>query len=58
MFVCFEDSTFFEEANNEDDKWNKAMDTELEEIEKNNTWDLTYLPKGAKKIGVKWVYKT
>jgi len=34
------------------------MDQEIEAIEKNNTWDLIYLPSGAKKIGLKWVYKT
>lgn len=34
------------------------METELESIEKNGTWFLTELPKGAKKKGVKWVYKT
>ena len=25
---------------------------------RNGTWELTDLPKGGKKIGVKWVYKT
>ena len=25
---------------------------------KNNTWELTDLPKGGKSIRVKWVYKT
>ncbi|KAK9931774.1 hypothetical protein M0R45_019038 [Rubus argutus] len=34
------------------------MDSEIESIEKNGTWILTDLPAGAKKIGVKWVYKT
>lgn len=34
------------------------MDLELEAIERNGTWELTTLPIGAKKIGVKWVYKT
>ena len=34
------------------------MDLEIEAIEKNETWQLTTLPKGAKKIGVKWVFKT
>lgn len=34
------------------------MDVEMRSIEKNNTWDLMEFPKGAKKIGVKWVYKT
>ena len=34
------------------------MDREIQAIEKNNTWELTDFPTGAKKIGVKWVYKT
>jgi hypothetical protein len=38
--------------------WRKAMDLEIESIEKNNTWELTTLPEGVKAIGVKWVYKT
>ncbi|CAJ2658399.1 unnamed protein product [Trifolium pratense] len=38
--------------------WKQAMDQEIESIEKNNTWELVDLPKGIKKIGVKWVYKT
>lgn len=38
--------------------WRRAMDAEIESIEKKKTWRLTSLPHGAKKIGVKWVYKT
>ena len=38
--------------------WRLAMDREINSIEKNNTWTLTELPAGVKKIGVKWVYKT
>lgn len=34
------------------------MESELESIEKNNTWSLTVLPIRAKKIGVKWIFKT
>ena len=34
------------------------MDAEIEVIERNNTWELTKLPKGQKIIGVKWIYKT
>ncbi|RDX61966.1 hypothetical protein CR513_59753, partial [Mucuna pruriens] len=34
------------------------MDVEIKDIEKNGTWQLTSLPIGAKKVGVKWVYKT
>jgi hypothetical protein len=41
-----------------DEKWREAMDLEMGSIEKNGTWFLTELPKGAKRIGVKWVYKT
>jgi len=36
----------------------EAMDQEIKAIENNGTWELTKLPKGAKKIGVKWVFKT
>jgi hypothetical protein len=31
---------------------------EIKAIEKNETWELTTLPEGAKKIGFKWVFKT
>ena len=34
------------------------MDMEIQAIEKNNTWELIDFPIRAKKIGVKWVYKT
>jgi len=34
-----------------------AMNEEIGAIERNNTWELTDLPKGARPIGVKWVYK-
>ncbi|KAM7520343.1 hypothetical protein LguiB_019305 [Lonicera macranthoides] len=58
-FVLFADCdpVAFEEAVKES-KWQKAMNAEIEAIEKNKTWELTELPKGQKAIGVKWVYKT
>jgi hypothetical protein len=34
------------------------MNSEIEAIERNNTWELTELPIGSRVIGVKWVYKT
>nr|GEW90532.1 ribonuclease H-like domain, reverse transcriptase, RNA-dependent DNA polymerase [Tanacetum cinerariifolium] len=34
------------------------MKVELDSINKNNTWELTTLPKGHKAIGLKWVFKT
>jgi len=33
------------------------MDEEMEAINKNDTWELVDLPDGAKKVGVKWIYK-
>ncbi|KAL0432365.1 UNVERIFIED_CONTAM: Retrovirus-related Pol polyprotein from transposon TNT 1-94 [Sesamum latifolium] len=39
-------------------KWREAMNNEIAAIERNNTWELTELPKGQKAIDVKWVYKT
>nr|GEY28652.1 retrovirus-related Pol polyprotein from transposon TNT 1-94 [Tanacetum cinerariifolium] len=38
-------------------EWRQAIDEEIKLIEKNDTWELTTLPKGQKAIGVKCVYK-
>lgn len=37
--------------------WKEAMQTEIEAIEKNNTWRLEELPAGHKPIKLKWVFK-
>src|SRR5579859_5122738 len=37
-------------------KWEGAMDKEIDSIERNNTWKLCELPPGRKAIGLKWVY--
>lgn len=47
----------FEDAVN-NVKWRKAMDAEIEAIEKNDTWELTDLPAEEKTIEVKWIFKT
>lgn len=52
-----DDPIMFEEAVKHD-KWRKAMDCEIKSIEKNQTWELSDLPTGAKTIGVKWIFKT
>ncbi|KAE8666843.1 hypothetical protein F3Y22_tig00112490pilonHSYRG00048 [Hibiscus syriacus] len=59
LFCLFADCepVSFQEAVQEK-KWRDAMDEEIKAIEKNDTWELTSLPKGHKAIGVKWVYKT
>lgn len=33
------------------------MQTELNALEANNTWELTELPAGKKVVGCKWIYK-
>ncbi|KAM7499356.1 hypothetical protein LguiA_023770 [Lonicera macranthoides] len=37
-------------------KWKSAMDEEMKSLLKNDTWVLTELPAGKKKVGCKWVY--
>jgi hypothetical protein len=46
--------TYVEEAN-KDEFWNKAMDEELDQIEKNDTWELVPRPKNKNVISTKWV---
>jgi hypothetical protein len=45
----------FKEAN-KDEFWNKAMDEELDQIEKNDTWELVQRPKNKNVIDTKWVF--
>jgi hypothetical protein len=47
---------YFEEANM-DEFWNKAMDEELDQIEKTDTWELVPRPKDNNVNNTKWVYK-
>ncbi|CAL8164228.1 unnamed protein product [Prunus armeniaca] len=37
-------------------KWTEAVNTEIEALQKNNTWDDVELPKGTKLIGCRWVF--
>jgi len=57
VFSTSSDPISYDEAIKHEE-WRKAMDREIDAIEKNNTWELTNLPSEAKKIGVKWIYKT
>ncbi|KAM1689141.1 hypothetical protein EV2_037740 [Malus domestica] len=54
---CVIEPECFEEASG-DEAWRKAMSTEIEMIEKNDTWELVKRPFDKPVIGVKWVYKT
>ncbi|KAI5336252.1 hypothetical protein L3X38_015519 [Prunus dulcis] len=47
----------FAEAS-KDKAWQKAMEIEMEMIEKNETWELVDRPSDKPVIGVKWVCKT
>ena len=37
--------------------WNDACEDEIKSIVKNKTWELVDLPRGAKAIGLKWIFK-
>lgn len=56
MFATIDAIDFGEATKSE--KWRRRIDVEMEAIRKNGTWELIELPKDAKKIGVKWMYKT
>jgi hypothetical protein len=46
----------FEEANM-DELWIKAMNEELDQIDKNDTWELVPRPRNKNVIGTKWVFR-
>jgi len=54
------DPTSYEEAikSPNSSKWLTAMEDEIRSMSTNKVWDLTEIPKGAKIVGCKWVYKT
>jgi hypothetical protein len=39
------------------DDWIRVMNEELDQIEKNNTWELVPRPENKNIIGSKWVFK-
>jgi hypothetical protein len=52
-----EPKSYDEAINSPDaDHWKKAMDTEIEQLNKMGTWEEVELPEGRKAIGCKWVY--
>jgi glutathionyl-hydroquinone reductase len=46
----------FAEANKSEDM-TKAMNEELDQIEKNHTWELVPRPKDKIVVGTKWIFK-
>jgi hypothetical protein len=54
------DPTSFEEVmrSAHSSKWLEAMEGEMRSMSTNKVWDLEEIPKGAKIMSCKWVYKT
>jgi hypothetical protein len=48
-------NSFKEAIKNKD--WIEAMKDELDQIEKNQTWELVLIPKDKNVIGTKWIFK-
>ena len=59
-FQMKDDPISFEEAMSSDhlSKWFEAMEDEMKSMNVNKVWDLDIIPKGAKTVDCKWVYKT
>ena len=55
-----DDPTSFEEAMRtvNSSEWAAAMENKIKSMSANKVWDLEEIPKGAKTVGCKWVYKT
>ena len=55
---CEEPSCYKEAMLREDKlKWEKAMQSEMDSLHKNSTWELVSLPAGKRILPCKWIYK-
>ncbi|CAN1159985.1 Uncharacterized mitochondrial protein AtMg00820, partial [Linum perenne] len=59
LFLMEEDPKTYEEAMNSPEVsfWKDAIQSELDSIKSNHTWDLVDLPKGSRAKGCKWIFK-
>ena len=59
LFITDDDPRNVKEAVNSEDSdlWKKAMDEEIDSLDKNEAWKLVQLPAGRKAIGSKWIFK-
>jgi hypothetical protein len=53
------DPTWYEEVmrSSHSSKWHEAMEDEMRSMSAKQVWKLEKIPKGAKTVGCKWVYK-
>ena len=51
------DPTFFKEAmiSSDKEKWQEALNQEMESMDSNSIWTLIDLPEGVRIIGCKWI---
>ena len=58
-FMVENDPQTFKEAMStpEAPQWKEAINSEIESIMQNHTWELVDLPKGCKPLGCKWIFK-
>ncbi|KAL0551660.1 hypothetical protein IC582_010749 [Cucumis melo] len=54
--ISLVEPTSYQEAST-DPLWQKAMNDELQALEKTHIWDYVDLPPGKRLIGCKWIYK-
>ena len=59
MLTDCEESSCYQEAMLKDDKlkWERAMQSKMDSLHKNSTWELVHLPDGKRTLPCKWVYK-
>ena len=59
MSITNDDPRSVKEAINSQDSdlWKKAMDEEMDSLDKNEAWNLVQLPARRKAVGSKWLFK-
>lgn len=58
-FLVYKDPVTYKEAitSPDSDLWKEAIDSEINSIFQNHTWELVDLPPGCKPLGHKWIFK-
>ncbi|KAK6145670.1 hypothetical protein DH2020_022490 [Rehmannia glutinosa] len=59
MFTCFISEIEPKDVSQalDDTHWIQAMQEELNQFERNKTWELVDLPEGSKPLDYKWIFK-